>query len=1090
MAGEHSNFVSMLEEQYEASQRWAHDHPREAVQSYQTMLAGGQYLSTRPSEVAKDILDQQQMVQAQAELNLYSLKQQQAIQAQNSLSMNNAAYYAQQRMMRDYADMNPFTTGPAYNQNLTQAEMLDQHVRIMNLNNMNPYIASSMSMQGMRENMADAQYMTSARYGVYRNPIVGGQPVPTAGPTGGTGFIQDLATMFNARSIPLYEDPFEARFRARRRMSNLYESHAAGGVDFAALAAGVTAGFAVGGIPGAALGTLVHPVTSYMTDRYLERRGHAQRVQDITKDFITTGPDVSALGVGLSNRSSAQAVSDLRKYAAESPFFNLQDIDAILQQSSEAGMMNFVGRKEDIVRAVKQQAEMLHVFMRITGDPDLKSAFEQMARYQTMGIAAGNQATMLNNINAFARLAGVGVNKMMETSAAAGAQQALQIGAAPVLGMEVGAMSAGAAKVIQQRNLLNPLQLAMRGGESGMAQNMAANLISEIHGGLGRFGSAFVTRKNGVMSVDTDMLNRYISGEVSAKEMFDLSISNFREGGKDYATQYVREREDLVAEMESKMTPAQQIMFARRQIDDIVERGGGLISRQEALQSKYGSNWKNMQLLMGRENIEAQRQQQRVQYNKYIMAEELQAKTANSWYMRLLTGTASAYNSTMEWFLQPIEEWSAERDQMKEMKATGQEYVESDSYRLSQEAEQTARNLYSAERTKRGATTALEKRSMNEDFEDYARSAGVDVDTALKGLQFNKEVFSTLNDKKARSRYIEERENLRKSIFALDKEKMDDVIEKTRSKIQGKWSPEDLRGDELKNLIDESIKETFTDQGRYNPFSKITEEQRQKAYHSIAVSAWDRIADKKESLFNEASVNAMENYRNLAENQKVDVEIYKKRSQEEAQKYLKEAGFTELASKTDSGWWNSLFGSTKKKMNAALQEAALAYGGDAEGFEAALRAATGKGGGDSLKRVLESQGKEKLLPQFETLADVIESDVEKGLTSTQSQKLQAAGISLAIGTGARSEYLKGSYRLPTGLQGTAAEEASRMQRDMDMLSKELERMGAEGSDDVAGMGVLRNQIANLEKKRKVELETLFEQMAHGFISLMRAGAFK
>jgi hypothetical protein len=663
-AGSHSNFVDGLLEQARIANMWAHRHPEQAIQVANNLLQGGAYQTQVPSDVAANIEASQRHAQANAEAQIRSLQHQQLMQQQQQQILGQQGVFNMQTNMQAFSNMLPGAVNPAFSLGMNNAQALNQQMLMMAQNNMNPYIAAAMSQSAMGQNLVDAQYMTSPRMGVFRQAPQGLGPEAIGG---SRGLFWDLATTMGARSFAMYEDPFLAVQQARGRMFRRGESLVSTGVS----AGSIGAGLMMGGPLGVVAGLGLEAVTSTITDQYFGRRAQAQRIHEMTRPLITTG-DVGPAGAGLSYRASSELVSDMRRYAAESPFFNQRDMESMLRSSAEAGTMNFVGRREEIMRALKNQAEMLHVFMRITGDPDLQSAFQRMARFQTLGISTGNQVSFLNNVQAFARTAGIGVQQMMDTGVALGAQQAVQVGAAPQLGAELGAMSRAFTRVAQQRGVFNPLQMAIRGGQEGVAQNVTAMALGGINRQLGLGLAGLVTRdENGEFTIDEDAVQDYITGGTSTSALIRRSQSNLRRWGPGGTRAFMRERRDLSALLQSNLTPGDVIGLIRAQVRGAVDASGGRYTTDDAYRLIYGENWKEMREFAGAENARAQAQTMSHQYSRMRFAEMERIRSANAWYNRLGTAFASSVNNIYEGLFGDILRQQAEKQQLAEAAASG-----------------------------------------------------------------------------------------------------------------------------------------------------------------------------------------------------------------------------------------------------------------------------------------------------------------------------------------------------------------------------------------------------------------------------------
>lgn len=716
MAGEHSNFVDELREQARIANMWAHQYPKEAVQVAENLLQGGAYQTPMPSQVTENIEAQQRIVQANQALQQMAMQQAQNQAMQQQTLLGQQAMFQNQMQLQAFSQMIPGAQSPAFNLGISNAQALQQHATLMAAQQMNPYIAGALSSRELQRNLVDAQYMTSPRFGIFREAPRGFGPEPL----GGRGIGWDIATVMGARSMALYEDPFMATMEARRRLFRRTEAIAGAGVSALGTTAGIVGGLMMGGIPGAIAGMALEPVIDLTAGQYFQRRAQAQRVQEITRPLVTGG-ETGPAGAGLPYRAAAELTREMRRFAAESPFFNIQDVEGILNASAQSGMLNFVSRKDDIMKAIKQQAEMLHVFMRITGDPDLQAAFERMARFQTLGVGAGQQAGLLNRVQAFSRMAGVGVQEMLQTGFALGAQQAANIGAAPVMGGQLGMMAQGMVRVAEQQGLFNPLEMAIRGGPTGMAQNVGGLTTSFIHRQLGLNLAAFLKPgEGGQFQVNQEALNRYLSGQTTSQQVLGQAMNNLQQWGPQGMGEFFLQRRDLLAQIEAGLSPAQQIQFIRRGVGGIREMAGGAISERQAYQVAFGDQWREMMTMTGPENTRAVARQMDQQIARMRFSEEERIRTQNRWYHRLATSIATGYNEAVEGVMGGYLLDRAEAQQEAEAKAVGGIYVKGLGSPMSKDLTNKALAMWNKDLESKLALTEEERYRANEKLVKYA----------------------------------------------------------------------------------------------------------------------------------------------------------------------------------------------------------------------------------------------------------------------------------------------------------------------------------------------------------------------------------
>ena len=622
-SGQHSDNTAALWSNREAAMMWAHAYFPPPIHTPENLLSTGTYTTPIPTGVTESMEAQARLSDAVNKGQIQAMQQAQMNAAQANLALSQGAMTQNQVMSFNRAD--PFTLGPSQLPGMSPQMMAQAHHQLMQVNQMNPYIASALSRGGMGGRMIDPQYASSPRYGLLRDPYGGRE---AAAFEEEPGLFRDFATLSNYRTYALYEDPAEAISRARGRMTQRAESYTGAGVGAAALGAALM-------MPGPGWLALPLAITaevgaSMASDAYFGRRAQAQRIRGITEDIVTAGPNLGPLGRGVSHIASNNIMRGIRQLGADSPVFNQEDMEDILRTSADMGAMQFVGNEQQILSALKEQAEMLKTFMRITGDPDLRNTFQRMAQFQNMGLMSGSQQSLfLNNIQAFARMAGVDYGQVMSQGGQMGMQQALDIGATASMGTQIGSYTQGAVRVMQQRQALTPQYFASRGGPTGVQQAISGSMIQGTHTALNMYAPALIKMQGGKLTPDMEMVERLVSGEYSPEELIAQSYRAMEDPA--YRSAFALDGQDAIAELQTNMSPLQHVKLQRARVTMLQNLIPGM-SEDQAWRQTYGNNWRAIKGATEGDAIIGMRDQMMGSFDRQITADYQQKRIANRYY--------------------------------------------------------------------------------------------------------------------------------------------------------------------------------------------------------------------------------------------------------------------------------------------------------------------------------------------------------------------------------------------------------------------------------------------------------------------------
>jgi len=574
----------------------------------------------------------------------------QAIQQQQALEMQGAM--AQQMYLRSYANGTPGVMSPVQ----ALANPTAANYQLQNMYMLNPYMANFMAGNGGGGggggmSIAPASMMTAPSYGVFRNNFGGAQ----AQPTGAASLFRDVATLnslstsrlggFVSRSFAPYEDPIDEMIAARRRNFRRGENLAVGSVSIGA----AVASFAAGGPMGLAIGLGLEPAVDTLGSAYFQRRAETEQLSDISKRIATGTNATGFRHRGFSLQESAQMMKGFRKEAAASPYYNMSDYMQVMDVGSENGLFMGAGNAHGAERKVKDMVGMIDVFMRVAGDPDVRSAMERMGKLQTMGFSLGQMNGAVGHLRAAANLAGTSVDQIMSTSGAYGAQAAVSMGASAGFGMVAGATAQGVVESMTQRGTVSALKLSLAGGKEGLTQRVTQGLTNEVYTNTAQNLAAFVKNTGNGLEVDQAAYDKYLAtgkipgGHDSLIKNAMANLGQIAQSGQ--MANYLQHEQELTAKLTNNLSPIQQISSVMRAVNE-TRHHLPRMSEDDVLFMKFGNEageWKDILHNAPRELLAQQRE---VMATKAVSAKAKYIRS-QSFFSQIGTGLSSTWEKAV-----------------------------------------------------------------------------------------------------------------------------------------------------------------------------------------------------------------------------------------------------------------------------------------------------------------------------------------------------------------------------------------------------------------------------------------------------------
>lgn len=369
-----------------------------------------------------------------------------------------------------------------------------------------------------------------------------------------------------------------------------------GGARGAVIGAGL--GMVGGGIAGQPLfeGLGFGQLGEAITEPMVRTRAFGNQLEAMSRQFVTSGPDLHALGRGLAQRPAIETANQMQKMVerGEMGEFNMRDMMKVTGLAAQGGMMDMAQSGPQIASQARNIARALQNFMQIAEEPDIQRAMQMMAHMRTMGMTVPETQIAVRNAQQFARMAGTTTQGLMSTAGAQGAMVFQQQGLTGALGMEVGMGAAGMARAAIAGGSFNPAQLALAGGQQGLAQTMmeasAANLNVRFP-----MMAALSRNEQGELFVDPQRLEKIVSGKADLSrqiEMADANIDRLARAGGTSPERVISEissrTRELQDEMGRRLGPQGANNMIIRQALNIQQELGGSVDLATAIRSASG----------------------------------------------------------------------------------------------------------------------------------------------------------------------------------------------------------------------------------------------------------------------------------------------------------------------------------------------------------------------------------------------------------------------------------------------------------------------------------------------------------------------
>lgn len=359
-------------------------------------------------------------------------------------------------------------------------------------------------------------------------------------------------------------------------------------------ARGAALGFFGGGVAGA-LGAEPLGLTRVgeaAIDPMVRQRAYGQQLEEMTRQFVVTGPQLHPLGRGLTQRAAVQTAGQMQKMVegGEMSEFNMRDVMRITNIAGQRGMMDMAQSGEQISGQVRNIARAVRQFMMIVESPDVQQAMQSMASMRAMGLSVPETMVAARNAQLFSRMAGTTPQALMETAGRHGGMMFQQAGLTAGLGAQAGMGAYGMARQAEAVGTYTPQQLALAGGRQGLAQTMMEGQAAMLN--MRYPLMSMLTRgAKGELTIDQERMEDVQSGRASLSQQASGAATNISRlaqmGGvsqERVISEFTSRQRELADEMGRRLGPMGMQMMLIRQGMNVQREFGGNIGLGSALQ--------------------------------------------------------------------------------------------------------------------------------------------------------------------------------------------------------------------------------------------------------------------------------------------------------------------------------------------------------------------------------------------------------------------------------------------------------------------------------------------------------------------------
>ena len=340
---------------------------------------------------------------------------------------------------------------------------------------------------------------------------------------------------------------------------------------------------------------------------------------------------------GLTNQAALSLSRRMEYSAAGAGFRDANDLKKVMGQASGLGMLNGMQSLGEVTKRVTDLAKASREIVMLGEGITMSDAMQLQKLTQDMGISTTKFRGMNigKNLVMAARAAGMS----MDQAAQVGGQGAMtfqQLGLGAASGMNAAFFSNIAAKGLTGVGAFSQRQLAALGGEQGIAQNLLMGQAST----MGRLSDTLVMGAvklggDGQFRIDREMLDRYVRGDISLKEMQERGRDIGKGMSKGRRAQLLESLNYAMPELKeqaSDMLNSEEMMAIQgREILNLRKKTG--MSMRQAALSYFGDSAQAETFLGYAQNYKATRaegeRQRRIADNEQMLKYAGMAKSSS-----------------------------------------------------------------------------------------------------------------------------------------------------------------------------------------------------------------------------------------------------------------------------------------------------------------------------------------------------------------------------------------------------------------------------------------------------------------------------
>lgn len=198
----------------------------------------------------------------------------------------------------------------------------------------------------------------------------------------------------------------------------------------------------------------------------------AAAAEMLTKEFVVAGPEVSAMGRGLSAPGAAKLGYGMMRMAERMGIVSYRDIEEILKVGSASGLFMMDQTTGDIEKRLKSVIKVFGEIAKITNDPNIQEQLRNLGELYKFGGNLESSLATFEMAGLAGRVTGMSYNHLMKSYGAMGISTFQAMGLVPASGAFYGVHARAAAQLAAASGTFTPERLATLGGVEGLTASL------------------------------------------------------------------------------------------------------------------------------------------------------------------------------------------------------------------------------------------------------------------------------------------------------------------------------------------------------------------------------------------------------------------------------------------------------------------------------------------------------------------------------------------------------------------------------------------------------------------------------------------